>query len=343
MESSAILYQNYWTSALKYWRDQERRSWILVCPASIGDTWGVCALAQAFRDTHGGPLTIVVKESQQFITQMFPKVFDRIIVWDDLRLAGFCQRLIGQGAFAIDEPIIAHQHWHGLGRFTAPLLELLRYQGRGGLRLADQFRLVLQLGWESKMSQPIIPKDWYIEAKSYALAVGLDPGNSVILLPDSNTNPILPDAFWEKLVAELTNQGNKVFTNMAGSSGMPRTTPFKGSHPISLTIKLGIPLIEQAGRFISMVNGYAAMLLGSEINAEHTVLINDFPAPQNFPGPGFPVTDPIAWQTVASNGFSDSNFNEFVVNPDHISQQLIRDITANNPEAMLKLKYDLIP
>lgn len=337
MESTSIVYQNFWTAALNYWRDRDKRSWIIVCPASIGDTWGVCALAQAFRDTHGEPLTIVIKDSQQAIAQMFPEVFDRIIVWEDARLVRFCQRLIGQGAFAIDEPIIAHQHWHGLGRFTEPLVELLRYPGRGGLRLADHFRLVLHLGWDSQMSQPEIPKDWYLEAESYAKTVGIEPNNSVILLPDSNTNPILPESFWEDLTTELNIQGKKVFTNMAGSSSGPRVVPFKGSHPISLTVKLGIPLVELAGRFISMSNGFSSMLLSSSVKAEHTILIHDFPAAHRFPGPGFPIRDPVAWQSFAFSGFKDGNFNEFVVNSEKIGKELIQHIGVNNPASMLKL------
>jgi len=337
MESTAILYQNFWTSALNYWRDPESRSWILVCPASIGDTWGVCALAKAFREIHGGPLTIVVKESHQFITQMFPNIFDRVITWEDHRLATFCQRLIGQGAFAIDEPIIAHQHWHGLGRFTEPLLELLRYPGRGGLRLADQFRLIMHLGWDTKMSQPEIPPEWYLEAKTYADMFGIEPGNSVILFPDSNTNPIFPDFFWENLIIELNSQGKKVFTNMSGNSNGPRLIPFKGSHPITVTIQLGIPMVEIAGRFITMANGFAAMLLGSSVRADHTVLINDFPAAGRFPGPGFPVKDPVAWQSASMNGFRDGDFNEFVINIANIPHGLVHDIAVNNPESMLKL------
>lgn len=337
MESTSILYQNFWTAALNYWRDPNKRSWIIVCPASIGDTWGVCALAQAFRDTHGGPLTIVIKESQQAIAQMFPEVFDRTIVWEDARLDRFCQRLIGQGAFAIDEPIIAHQYWHGLGRFTAPLIELLRYPGRGGLNLADQFRLVLHLGWDSRMTDANIPEAWHLEAEAYADSIGLDRGNSVILFPDSNTNPVLPDTFWDALTAELTSAGKKVFTNMVGNNSGARKAPFTGSHPIAMTIKLGIPLIELAGRFIGMANGFTAMLLSSNVRAEHSCLIHDFPTTERLSGPGFPIRDAVAWQSFSFSGLREGNFNEFVVKSGHISEQLIRDIASNNQEAMLKL------
>jgi hypothetical protein len=337
LETTSILYQNYWTAALDYWRDPERRSWILVCPASIGDTWCVCALADAFRKTHGGPITLVIRESQQDIAGMFPGAFDRVIVWEDARMITFAQRLMGQGAFAIDEPILAHPYWHGLGRFYQPLIELLRQPGRGGLRLADHFRLILQLGWESELTRPTIPDDWRAEAEAYADKIGLVRGKSVILFPDNNTNPPLPDSFWNALTAELIASGKTVFTNLAGNTAASRTQPFVGSRPIHMTVRTGVPLVELAGRFIGMANGFQAMLMGSHARTEHTVLIHDFPAGQRLPGPGFPIKDPIAWQSFQYCGFCEGEFNEFAVSPEKVTPQLIRDIATNNRQAMVRL------
>src|ERR1700744_5929938 len=103
--------QLFRTAALDYWRDETTRSWILVNAASIGDTWGIFALAGAFKAQHGGPLTMVVKQSHAAIADMFPGVADRLIVWDDQRLIGFCSRLYGTSSFDKDEPIIAHPYW----------------------------------------------------------------------------------------------------------------------------------------------------------------------------------------------------------------------------------------
>lgn len=336
MEPTSFLNQNYWTAALNYWRDPTDRSWILVCPASIGDTWIVCELAQAFRDTHGGPLTLVIKDSQKEIAQMFASAFDKIIVWEDIRLNQFCLRLMGQGAFAIDEPIIAHPYWHGIGRFYQPLIALLSYPNRGGLTVTDHFRLILQLSWESKLAQPVISEKSRNDAEIYADQLGLERGNSVILFPDSNSNPGLLDKFWEDLTIELINAGKQVFTNMAGNSQGPRQKPFKGSRPIEMTIRLGIPLTELAGRFIGMSNGFQWMLLSARVKAEHTCLIHDFPAMTSIPGPGFPVLDPIAWQRPKYGGLNMVSFNEFSVQPDQVSPQLIRDIAINNTRSMIK-------
>ena len=339
MESTSSLYQHYWTAALNYWREPERRSWILVCPVSIGELWVVCALAQAFRSAHGAPLTLVIRESHQHIPQMFPRAFDRVIVWEDERLIKFSQRLIGQGAFAIDEPIIVHPHFQGLGRYMMPLTQLLRYPGRGGLSFTDHIRLILQLDWESQLTSPLIPKEWQDEAQVYADKVGLQRGNSVILFPDNNTNPMLPNSIWEELTVALVASGKKVFTNMAGTNAGPRLRPVKGSDPIDITIKLGIPLVELAGRFISMVNGFQFLLLASRVRAEHTVLIHDFPSSSRLPGTSVRIVDPISMQTMQFYGvpWLHSSVNEFVVQSENISLEFIRDIATNTVGASLKL------
>lgn len=294
-------------------------------------------MARAFRETHGGPLTLVLKESQRAIADMFPDDFDHLITWEDSRLMSFCQRLMGQGAFAIDEPIIAHPYWHGLGRFYQPLIELLRHPGRGGLTLADHFRLILQLDWETRLSEPVIPERWRLDADAYADEIGLERGQSVILLPDNNTNPTLPDSFWAALTGELAASGKTVFTNMTGNVAGPRREPFPGSRPIHMTIASSIPLVERAGRLISMANGLQSLILGSQAQAECTVIIHDFAKGTRLPGPGFTIKDPIAWQSFKYSGFCDGAFNEFAVSPERITPQFISDIARNAPSAMIKL------
>ena len=339
MEPTSVLYQHYWSAALDYWRDPQRRSWILVCPVSIGEVWIICALAQAFRDTHGAPITIVIRESHKHIPQLFPKVVDRIIIWEDDRLIKFSQRLIGQGAFAVDEPIIVHPHFQGLGRYWASLTQLLRYPGRGGLTVIDHLRLILQLDWESPLTQTVVPIDWHDDAVIYAKEIGLERDKSVILFPDNNTMPSLPNKFWEDLTVALVRSGKKVFTNMTGTNAGPRTVPFKGSDPINITIKNGIPLVEMAGRFISMANGFQFLLLGSRVRAEHTTILYDFPSSSRLRGSSAKITDSISIQTMKFYGLPwiNSSINEFVIRSENISTDFIRDIAVNNSDVSLKL------
>ena len=85
-----------------------------------------------------------------------------------------------------------------------------------------------------------------------------------------------------------------------------------------------------------MANGFQSMLLGSLAATEHTILLHDFPSTHRIAGPGFPVRDPVAWQSFKGAGFCSGDFNEFVVRPAEITRQLINDIAANNREAMVR-------
>ncbi len=330
-------HQNYRTAALNYWRDPDRRSWIIVNPTSIGDTWCVCALAEAFKAAHGGPLTFVMRQGQRALSDMYADVIDRVIYWEDVRLIDFTKRLMGQGSFDLDEPIIAHPFWHGTGRGVQPLLELLRYPRRGGLTLADQFRLMLQLDWDAPLKPPTLPQVWRDEALIDAKAAGVEPGNSVILFPDNNTNPPLPDAVWTELAAELRRMGRKVFTNLAGNVAGRRAQPLAGTQPISVSIRTAIPVVEYAGRFISMSNGLQAVMMAADIQAEHTILIHDFPVNMKTGGLNYAIRDPIACQTYHYVGFAEGDFFEYVVRPDAATPDLIADIARNNPDSTARL------
>jgi hypothetical protein len=307
------------------------RSWILVNPTSIGDTWCVFAFVRAFKAAHGGPVTMVVKQSQAAIAEMFPGDADRLIVWEDKRLSGFVGRIDGQGSFDLDEPIIAHPDFQYNRRNIYKLLDLFRFPGRGGVTLADQYRLMLRLDWEAPLSKPVVPDAWRAEAGAYAAEIGLEPGRSVILFPDNNSVSPLPTAFWQSLADELRALGYKVFTNLAGNQQGPRTEPLAGTCGIGMTIRNAVPLVEMAGRFISMSNGMAAMLVGVGAKAEHSLLLQLPPAGEILQITGIPVPDPLVVQTQRYVGFSDGPFNEYAIRPDEDYAAIVKDVARNAP------------
>jgi hypothetical protein len=322
---------DYWNAALEYWRNPEKKSWILVNPAAIGDTWCALALARGFRDTHGGPITVVMRESQRPIAEMFADSIDQIICWEDVRLQRFAIRLMGSGYFDIDQPIIAHPAWHGAGRNIFPLMERLRYPGKGGLNFLDQWRLTLRLPWSTPMQQPTIPSSWRDEAALYGDSIGVEPGQSVILFPDNNTNPPVPEPIWQEIANALARQGWRVFTNMAGNRFGRRLDAFTGTTPIEITVRSAVPLVERAGRYVSMANGMQVMLLGSCRTAQHTYLIHDAPPGHKWGGLGYPVSD-MLMQSSYCAGIADGPFNEYIVNERTFSRELADAIAANSPE-----------
>ena len=329
---SSTFGQDYWREALRYWRDPAQKSWILVNPASMGDTFCTLALARAFRETHdGAPLTVVVRQSQADLAELFVKDLCRTIVWEDERLVRFCLRLRGCGHFDIDEPIIAHCAWHGTARNLFPLFERLRQPGKGGLTFADQWRLMLRMDWNTTMTVPNIPATWREAAEIYADEVGVVRGRSVILFPDNNTNPALPDRVWERLVAALNRRNVKVFVNMHGNWNGERIQTLKGAHPIQINLRNAVPLVEAAGRFITMANGMQTYLIGSNVKAQHSFLLHDWGPGVDLGRLGYEVKDPMAVQTFTAVGVGGNTFCEYVLPGDGGSDALIEAIADNDP------------
>ena len=138
---------------------------------------------------------------------------------------------------------------------------------------------------------PKIPDEWRQEAADYGDSLGMEPGRSVILFPDNNTNPAAPGPIWQDIADALGRQGWMVFTNMAGNRFGRRVAPFTGTRPIDITVRSAVPLVERAGRYVSMANGMQLMLLGSCPSAVHTYLIHDASPGEIWGGLGYPVSD----------------------------------------------------
>ena len=313
MSAMSVEHQKFWSAGMQLWRDPTERTWILVNPTSIGDTYVVCALARAFKATHGGKLTMVMKQSQLPIAHMFQSDIDRMLAYEDQELLSFSWKFFGVGSFDIDQPIMAHPQWHGAGHDFHQFAELFAYPGRGGLTFADWFRLMLRLGWDTELSKPNIPDEWRAAANAYADQIGMTEGKSIILFPDNNSQAPLPDAFWSQLAERLSAEGLTVFTNMAGNRHGPRTVPLPGTSGVHITLANVIPLVERAGRFVSMSNGMSSMLTGSGARTRHAYVIQ-VPAPgAEVMINGIHVRQPVIVQTQAVIGLAKGPFNEFKV------------------------------
>ena len=330
MVGLTTLPQQFRTAALNYWRDETARSWILVNPASIGDTWTVFALARAFKAKHGGPLTMVVKETHAAIAEMFPGDVDRVIAWDHHRLHGFTSRLHGLSSFDKDEPILCHPTFFTNDLTIVKLLELFKYPGRGGVNLVDQFRMMLQLDWTAPLTKGVIPQGWRDEAAAYAAQVGIEPGRSVILFPDNNSVPPLPDAFWQALADELGRLGYKVFTNLFGTQAAARAAPLEGTSPIQVTLRLAAPLAELAGRFVSMSNGISFTLIAMGVQAQHELLILLPPEGEDLSVANLPPSNAFTSQSMRFAGSSEGPWREFAVRQGEIDHELIKAIARGD-------------
>lgn len=303
-------------------------------PTSIGDTWIVCALARAFKKTHGGQITMVVKPSQIPIAQMYQNDIDRIIQIDENTLTHYSGLIQQFCMFDIDQPFVAHPFFVGDGRLIR-LFEAYGGRNMGGIGFTDIYRHILHLDWNAPIASPAIPHPWREDASIYANEIGVVPGASVILFPDNNSCENLPTEFWQLLVNKLISLGLKVFTNMAGNASNKRAKSFDGTTPIDISISSVIPLVEMAGRYISGSNGMACMLAGCRVNSKGTFLLNQRTPGKEYSVNGSVVEDAVRQTSLKHLWITNDPIREYVVCPDEDMSSVILDIAEDNPKSAL--------
>lgn len=263
--------------ALGLWRDANERSWILVAPSALGETFLTCALTRAFRLQHPGPLTLVVKESHAPIAQLYSDDITRIIPMQG-DLPGLCRTISPHSLFAMDVPYIVDPVFLGDGRLMHLVHLIAKQPGRGGLRGVDLFRYVMHLDWDSPLTPGTIPAAWRQEAEAVANELGLVRGRSVILFPDNNTNWPVADELWQTLADHLRAQGLTVVTNLHGNDVRnfhgDRRKAFAGTTGYSVPLHLAAPLVEYAGGFVAGSNGIAQFIVGN-VRCRAAVLLHD--------------------------------------------------------------------
>lgn len=266
-----FLREKQYKNLLSQIRDPDHRSWILLNPASIGDTTIVCAFAQAFVEQHGHAITMVIPHDHVAVAQLYPNRFLRVHTAERNLMMQIANNYLDPARFEIDVPICAHPYDLGDCRIDN-LLYLYKYPGRGGITQTDMFRHLLRLPWEAKLERPSVPAEWDIEAEKIAQKIGMPKGESVILFPaNSSEYPQFPDFFWETVVARLTQRGLKVFCNMRGGNFRPKTMPITGTTPIEVHIHQALPLVSYAGRTICSASGIQFLLLLGGRFAQMTV------------------------------------------------------------------------
>lgn len=295
-------------------RDPERRSWILLCPASFGDSALVCGLVSEFKKKHGGLVTLVLPTEHAELIPMYPAI-DRVDLQPRSIIQAMCHIVPQPSEFEIDQLIVAHPYWCGDGRLEA-FTELLGEKRGAGAALDDLYRYILRLDWGSQFEKPVV------KALSAEYVAGIDPGNSVILFPDNNSIPHFPVVFWEKLVSALKAEGKQVFTNCYGNMLGSRDEPIAGSELIRVTVTNAVPLCAYAGRVISGNNGMFCFLNTAQAQCQKTMLIHDRPFRLN----GNFIKHPAEYQSFRFNNYCSEKPLEYLVNPDSYSQTLIEAI-----------------
>lgn len=256
-----VILENEYKHLLAQMRDPNRRSWIFLNAAGIGDTASVCAFAQAFVKHHGHPITIVIPPDHVPIVQMYPDRFLRTHTAERHVVNMVANKYLDPLRFEIDVPIYPHPYVSGDCRLH-DLLYLYKNPGRGGMTQNDMIRYLLRLPWDAPFERPHVPAEWDSEAEQIAQKIGMQKDKSVILFPANNSaHPQFPDIFWETVAARLTQRGLKVFCNMRGGTYRPKTMPIVGTTPIEVQVHQALSLVNYAGRTVCSVTGMQLLQL----------------------------------------------------------------------------------
>lgn len=240
----------------------DRRSWILMVPNSIGEVATVCSLAKSFVERHGHGITLVIRDTHNYIASMYPGRFNKVInaSLDLMReLSSF--GLIPPNHFDIDFPFNTWPLQYGDGR----LLRLVEHHdhggGRGGLTFTDLYRHLLRLDWNAPLERATLTPEMRIQADQIARTFGLDPGRSVILFPGNNTSAPAPYAFWIAVAEAYRSRGFKVFTNAVGADFLPGDMPIPGTQALNLSGDMALAVSELAGHMVIGCNGLVVLSL----------------------------------------------------------------------------------
>lgn len=134
------------------------------------------------------------------------------------------------------------------------------FRGYKGLEFTELFRrFVFGLPDTAKPKHPVFPN---VESELVPVFQGdnLQPGNTVVLSPYSNTLADLPDDFWVKLARHLLLEGFRVCTNSGGSE----EPAVEGTVPVSVSLEIAPQFVEMAGYFVGVRSGFCDIVSGTK-------------------------------------------------------------------------------
>jgi hypothetical protein len=226
--------------------------WGFICPGAMGDTYFICGLGESVLKVHGGKsITVFVKPQQLFIPKLFPDIGRVIPIKKD-----FNTYLPRHDEVAKGKVFYAH----------CPSGASISLLGVKSVTLLDYYRALLQLPADAKFSRPLPPdREEHKTAHGWFKSRGLPIGKTVILAPEANHSPVLPQSFWVKLSSQLHKKGWTPVTNtMDIRKVVPGTTIF------DVPLQFLRASAEIAGKVIAVRSGLCDLL--SATQASMTVL-----------------------------------------------------------------------
>lgn len=134
------------------------------------------------------------------------------------------------------------------------------FRGYKGLEFTGLFRrFVFDLPDTARPEHPVL-KNADPELEAQFRKHRLQPGNTAVLSPYSNTLADLPGTFWEQLAEALRKAGFTVCTNSSGD----REPAVEGTVPVFFPLHIAPQWIEKAGYFIGVRSGFCDIISGAK-------------------------------------------------------------------------------
>ncbi|MBM3545472.1 MAG: glycosyltransferase family 9 protein [Alphaproteobacteria bacterium] len=250
-------------------------SWFLFPAAGIGDQVLLLSLLPAFRQHHGGKITICADPRMESLIQLYRGYFDGLISVDGVNVWAFRPHM----RFALGQPYVPWNAVHGEGRLYDFCLD-------HDISLADLTRHLLHLPRSAATAPPIVPDVVRGEAERRFRALGLVPGRTVILAPVANSIPArMPKEWWARLVQLLAEKGFTVAVNQRNAArGFDMITgaddgPIPGAIPFDCPLAETLPLADLAGYHLSARSGISEILAFSTAKGKILYPIGPSPSP----------------------------------------------------------------
>jgi hypothetical protein len=228
--------------------------WFIIDPCSIGDAYHTLGLLPEFRRRHA-------REGQRIVVMMNRRCLPlgKVMPYADACFAVDMGPLFPalnwaaeQDVFAPGFPLVAHPDYHGRG--TLGRLSECRQ-----MTFLDTKRYIMRVGFDEPLAPPVIPDDIRDKAHRHLEAQSVPRGESVILVPHSNSYRELPGEFWEAVVGELKGRF-ELFTDTT-----PGNPALDGTRPLEIKLEALLPAVNWAGAAIAVRSGLSDFMSTVEV------------------------------------------------------------------------------
>lgn len=224
--------------------DPREREWLIGPAPHLGDTYFTCALAGAFLCRHGGSeVGVVVPRKLWTVLELFPDA--RVSPRDPAEVTAPFRETRG---FRPGEPFHLRPLRHAR-EFEAS------YRGQT-IPFTRTYHDLLEVPFPA-FARPCVPTQTREAAARRLATFGLPTGETVILVPVSNSGPAFSSSFWADLAQAFAARGAAVATNVAPGDG-GRTIP--GTVPLPCPPDELIPVAELAGTVVAARCGVCDVL-----------------------------------------------------------------------------------